>query len=126
MAQLTLNPAAINQALAVAAKRAQQGVVAAYEEMDGRLKRGERSGVWYLGQPAQSSAPGEDPQEQTGEFRGSLRIVPVGSIKWAIGVPFNTKNKGLEFKPYALGGSKPFGRAYRDPAMLRTILEAMR
>jgi hypothetical protein len=125
MAQLTLNAAAINQALALAAKRAQQGAVAAYGEMDERLKRGERSGVWYPGEPAQSSAPGEDPQEQTGEFRASLRILPVGSFKWAIGVPFNVKNKGLEFKPFALGGRKPFGRAYRDPKMLRAILEAM-
>ncbi|MCA1800237.1 MAG: hypothetical protein LC687_02600 [Actinobacteria bacterium] len=92
------------------------------EELDKKIARGTRSGdpvsaYEEIEMRARESAPGEFPQEQTGELRRSLDVRPgSGGTEFLIGF-FDTDQEKLldiEFGPPEQGGRPLLGQHFTD------------
>lgn len=98
------------------------------EAFDENVARGSRSGMHYRGNPAQSSAPGEYPQEQLGDYRRSIAAVPV-SWNFHVFGPISDPPEHafwLEVLPPQDGGRAPVRHTGEDPRTRERILEALR
>lgn len=85
------------------------------------------TGVWYSGQPARSSAPGEPPVAQTGTLRRSVQIDRTENKGR---MPFVRVGTNLEYGPYLeFGTSRMAPRPWLRPAVaasrprVRAIME---
>lgn len=128
MAQFRPDPAGIQAALARAGQAIQQQAAPAMAEaMRDSLSRGQRSGNPYPG-GLLASAPGEYPQEVSGELRASVGSIPLDQTSAAVGFVNNPPEYAvdLEFKPAARGGRQPVSKAMLDPAVISAGKEALR
>lgn len=98
------------------------------EAFDASVARGARSGVRYAGSPAQSSAPGEYPQEQSGEYRRSIAAARVAWNLHVFGPIVDPPEYAfwLEVLPPQDGGRAPVRRTGEDPRTRERVLEALR
>jgi hypothetical protein len=127
MALFRPDPAGIQTALARAGQAIQQKAAPAMAEaMREALARGERSGNFYPS-GLRASAPGEYPQEVSGELRRSVGSAPLSPTSAAVGFinappPYATD---LEFKPAARGGRQPVTKAMLDPEIQKAGKDAL-
>ena len=70
---------------ATAPKALERAAMAGALEIIKNIEAGPRSGAQYRGQPRQSSALGEFPQEQSGALVDSIDARPIGVLRFGIG-----------------------------------------
>lgn len=107
--------------------------------LDKHLKAGARSGVKYRRLPRRSSAPGQYPQEQSGELRRGVGSIVTDDLHAQVIINDKLgKLLGLEFSPpsknpnqpgtpkRAAGGRAPMWTSMTNPASIKKMEAAMR
>jgi hypothetical protein len=113
-----INPAVFDRAVRKQIRpRLERAAIAALGRLEFNIQAGTRSGVHHPGNPRQSSAPGEYPQEQSSELLNSLDFVMITDLKATVGALNNAPfwAHDLEFLPDTAGGR---------PWLKRTMLES--
>jgi hypothetical protein len=108
-------------------KRLEAGALELGIVLEENLSAGSRSGTQYPSLPRRSSAPGEYPQEQTGQLISGVFVEPTADpLVFEVGIEDDAgKLMGLEFEAPSQGGRAPLRRTITDAKTHQRVREAM-
>lgn len=113
---MPLYPGALDFITADLDQRIGTGAAVAAEVIREHIQAGPRSGVHWPDMPRRSSAPGEYPQEQTGDLLRSVGVEHERPTEYVVGSVDNPPPEAakLEFTPVFYGGRHWLSKAMED------------
>lgn len=94
-----INPAVLRAELErIATPALERGAIALLGRMEQNIQAGERSGTFHPENLRQSSAPGEYPQEQSGDLLASLDWRKISSTRMEVGAINNPPEQALKLE----------------------------
>jgi hypothetical protein len=105
----------------------ERGAIALLGRLEQNIQAGERSGIHHPENPRQSSAPGEYPQEQTGDLLNSLDFRVISNTRVEVGAINNPPEYAVDLEtfPEDQGGRRFLTRTVEEAETRDAIREGM-